>query len=291
MKKKQPNLNLRKELLRSYLLKLTNNRVALIENDVIRAENLTYSICQNRTEVDLGEVKLTVSPYSYNKKKVYSSVLLQLFKKEEEVWKYRTRLYANQYYLNFVSELNRVQIEKLIKALKPIIDKIDEEVAKIEKEENQTKSTTIMKNLKESLENWPEDNADTLERVVSSVITGTPFWDVTAEEVVYTNNYKKESIKDSLQNYVLTKLNNGVNGIQLHFIFELEEFDKFSYSNFIQTLNENDGNLIHEELKSYLAEFLEFEQDSYGLNVNIKTINDPMDYGELVKVTAVIVIP
>lgn len=137
MKKKQPNLNLRKELLKSYLLKLTNNKVALIENDVIRAENLTYSICQNRTEVDLGEVKLTVSPYSYNKKKVYSSVLLQLFKKEEEVWKYRTRLYADQYYLNFVSELNRVQIEKLIKALTPIIEKIDKEVAKIEAEENQ----------------------------------------------------------------------------------------------------------------------------------------------------------
>lgn len=32
MKKKQPNLNLRKELLKSYLFKLTNNKVALIEN-------------------------------------------------------------------------------------------------------------------------------------------------------------------------------------------------------------------------------------------------------------------
>lgn len=158
-------------------------------------------------------------------------------------------------------------------------------------EQFQTKSTTIMKNLKESLENWPEDNTDTLERVVSSAITGTPFWDVTAEEVAYTNNYKKETIKESLQNYVLTKLNNGVNGIRLHFIFELEEFDKFSYSDFINTLNKNDGNLIHEELKSYLAEFLEFEQDSYGLNVGIDIINDPMEYGELVKVTAVIVIP
>lgn len=93
MKKKQPNLNLRKELLKSYLLKLTNNKVALIENDVIRAENLTYSICQNRTVVDLGEVKLTVSPYSYNKKKVYSSVFLQLFKKEEEVYNELTNKY------------------------------------------------------------------------------------------------------------------------------------------------------------------------------------------------------
>ena len=81
MKKKQPNLNLRKELLKSYILKLTNNRVVLIDGEVIRAANLTYSICQNRTEVDLGEVKLTVSPYSYNKKNVYSSVVLQLFKK------------------------------------------------------------------------------------------------------------------------------------------------------------------------------------------------------------------
>ena len=141
MKKNLPNLELRKELLKEYIVKLTNNRVVLIDGEVVRAADLTYSICQNRTEVDLGEVKLTVSPYSYNKKKVYSSVFLQLFKKEEEVWNYRTRLYANQYYLNFVSELNRVQIEKLIKALKPIIGKIDKEVAKIEKEENQAELT------------------------------------------------------------------------------------------------------------------------------------------------------
>lgn len=43
--------------------------------------------------------------------------------------------------MNFISELNRVQIEKLIKALTPIIDRIDEEVAKIEKEENQAELT------------------------------------------------------------------------------------------------------------------------------------------------------
>ena len=154
MKKKQPNLNYRKELLKEYITKLTNNRVVLIENEVVRASNLTYSICQNRTQVDLGEVKLTVSPYSYNKKKVYSSVLLQLFKKDEEIWKYRTRLYADQYYLNFVSELNRVQIEKLIKALAPIIKKIDEEVAKIEAEENQAEldeRTSITRRLKRNI--------------------------------------------------------------------------------------------------------------------------------------------
>lgn len=137
MKKKQPNLNLRKELLKSYILKLTNNRVVLIDGEAIRAADLTYSICQNRTEVDLGEVKLTVSPYSYNRKNVYSSVFLQLFKKGKEVWKRRTELYPGKYYLNFISELNRVQIEKLITALAPIIDELDKEVANIENEENQ----------------------------------------------------------------------------------------------------------------------------------------------------------
>ena len=141
MKKKQPNLNLRKELLKSYILKLTNNRVVLIDGEVIRAANLTYSICQNRTEVDLGEVKLTVSPYSYNRKNVYSSVILQLSKKGKEVWSHRTQLYANGYYLNFISELNRVQIEKLLTALEPIIDKIDKEITEIEKEENQAEAT------------------------------------------------------------------------------------------------------------------------------------------------------
>lgn len=141
MKRNLPNLELRKELLKEYIVKLTNNRVVLIEDKVVRASDLTYAICQNRTTVDLGEVKLTVSPYSYNRKNVYSSVFLQLFKKDVEVWKRRTELYPGKYYLNFISELNRVQIEKLITALTPIIAKIDEEVAKIEMEENQAELT------------------------------------------------------------------------------------------------------------------------------------------------------
>ena len=141
MKKNLPNLELRKELLKEYIVKLTNNRVVLIDGEVVRAADLTYSICQNITEVDLGEVRLTVSPYSYNRKDVYSSVFLQLFKKGKEVWNRRTELYPGKYYLNFISELNRVQIEKLLTALKPIIVKIDKEIAEIEKEENQAELT------------------------------------------------------------------------------------------------------------------------------------------------------
>ena len=46
MKKNLPNLELRKELLKEYIVKLTNNRVALIDGEVVRAADLTYSICQ-----------------------------------------------------------------------------------------------------------------------------------------------------------------------------------------------------------------------------------------------------
>ena len=177
MKKKQPNLNLRKELLKSYLLKLTNNRVVLIDGEVIRAADLTYSICQNRTEVDLGEVKLTVSPYSYNKKNVYSSVVLQLFKKGKEVWSHRTQLYANEYYLNFISELNRVQIEKLLTALKPIIDKIDKEIAEIEKEENQAELT---------------ERKEITRRLKRNIITKVDFEKLTLRELKQLDNLIKK---------------------------------------------------------------------------------------------------
>ena len=157
MKKKQPNLNLRKELLKEYIVKLTNNRVVFINDKVIRAENLTFGICQSSVELDLGNVSITITPYSYNaynNKKVYSSVDLKIFKNWEQVWCHRTQLYANQYYLNFVSELNRVQIEKLIKALTPIIEKIDKEVAKIESEENQAEQderNSITRRLKRNI--------------------------------------------------------------------------------------------------------------------------------------------
>lgn len=52
MKKNLPNLELRKELLKEYIVKLTNNRVVLIEDKVVRASDLTYAICQNRTRID-----------------------------------------------------------------------------------------------------------------------------------------------------------------------------------------------------------------------------------------------
>ena len=157
----------------------------------------------------------------------------------------------------------------------------------------QPKSTTIVKNLKDYMENIPEDSSknidpETLENVVSSTIIGISIYDLNQEDVNSTKKYKKATIKESLQNYILTKLKNGVNNISLFFIFELEDFDKFDYSDFVKSLNEKDIESISKEIKSYFEDLLEFEQNSYSLKINVEAINDPIDYGELIRLTATI---
>ena len=157
-------------------------------------------------------------------------------------------------------------------------------------EEFQTKPATIVKNLKRHMENWSEEDSKILESVVASIVAGTTIFDVEKETVDYTNKYKKETIKESLQNYILTKLKNGVNDISLCFIFDLEEFDSFSYFDFVETFDESDVELVNKEVKSYFEELLGFDQKSYTLTTKVEAINDPMDYGELIKVTATITI-
>lgn len=157
-------------------------------------------------------------------------------------------------------------------------------------EEFQTKPATIVKNLKRHMENWPEEDDKVLESVVASIIAGTTIFDLEKETIDYTNKYKKETIKESLQNYILTKLKNGVNDISLFFIFDLEEFNSFGYFDFVETFDEADIELVNKEMKSYFEELLGFDQKSYTLTTKVEAINDPMDYGELIKVTTTITI-
>lgn len=150
------------------------------------------------------------------------------------------------------------------------------------------KYNTIVDNLKREVAEWSDENSEIFESVVASVITGTPIYDVGQEEVDYTNKYKKATIKESLQNYVLTQLNNGVNDVPLFFIFELKEFGKFDYSDFVDSLDKDVLKIIPTNLKKFFEEYLEFDQTSYTLNTIVEAINDPMEYGELIKVTATI---
>jgi hypothetical protein len=150
------------------------------------------------------------------------------------------------------------------------------------------KYNTIVDNLKREVAEWSDENSEIFESVVASVITGTPIYDVGQEEVDYTNKYKKETLKASLQNYVLNQLNYGVDNIPLFFIFELEGFGKFDYSDFVGSLSNYTLEVISNNLKKYFEEFLEFDYHSYTLNTTIEAINDPMEYGELIKLTATI---
>lgn len=138
MKKKQVNLNKRKALLKEFLSKLISNKVTYINGKVIRASDLTYSLCQEVEKQIFNDVAIKISPYSHDSKNVKSSILLEIvpennsFKRAYRHW---IPIYPNKKCFNFISELDRIKIEKLISALKPIISKIDEEVAKINKEE------------------------------------------------------------------------------------------------------------------------------------------------------------
>ena len=80
------------------------------------------------------------------------------------------------------------------------------------------KYNTIVDNLKREVAEWSDENSEIFESVVASVITGTPIYDVGQEEVDYTNKYKKETLKASLQNYVLNQLNYGVDNRSRNFL-------------------------------------------------------------------------
>lgn len=137
MKKKQANLNERKELLKEILAKLISNKVTYINGKIIRASDLTYSLCQEVEKQVFDDVTIKISPYSHDYKNVKNSILLEIASKNNsfKTYKHWIPIYPNKSCFNFVSELDRIKIEKLISALKPIISKIDEEVAKINKEE------------------------------------------------------------------------------------------------------------------------------------------------------------
>lgn len=157
-RKKQVDLNERKELLKEYLYKLIDNKVGYINGKVIRASDLTYeTFYGSKTEVISGDVTIRISPYSYGRKDVKSCVSLEISNiicSTNYPYKYNIPIYADKRSFNFISNLNRIKIEKLITALTPIVSKIDKEVAKIEKEEKENELSErkkIIRRLKQNI--------------------------------------------------------------------------------------------------------------------------------------------
>lgn len=149
------NVAEKKALLKNYLSKIISNKVVYINGNVIRANNLTWIMCQDINELDLGNVKVTIKPMTYDFKTVQSSVTLKVYENGKVTLNIMVPFYVNEKTLNFVSQLTNIQIEKLISALEPIVSEIDREVSLIDEEAKAlelAERNNLIKNIKKNIQ-------------------------------------------------------------------------------------------------------------------------------------------
>lgn len=149
------NVAEKKALLKNYLSKIISNKVVYINGNVIRANNLTWIMCQDINELDLGNVKVTIKPMTYDFKTVQSSVTLKVHENGKVTLNIMVPFYVNEKTLNFVSQLTNNQLEKLISALEPIVSEIDKEVSLIDEEAKVlelAERNNLTKNIKKNIQ-------------------------------------------------------------------------------------------------------------------------------------------
>lgn len=149
------NVAEKKALLKNYLGKIISNKVVYINGNVIRANNLTWIMCQDVEELGFGDVKVTIKPMTYDFKTVQSSVTLKVYENSKVTLNIMVPFYVNEKTLNFVSQLTNNQLEKLISALEPIVSAVDREVALIDEEEKAlelAERNNLIKNIKKNIQ-------------------------------------------------------------------------------------------------------------------------------------------
>lgn len=145
----------KKALLKDYLGKIISNKVVYINGNVIRANNLTWIMCQDINELDFGDVKVTIKPMAFDFKTVHSSIILKVYENNKVTLNVMVPHYVDKESLNFVSQLNNSQIEKLISALEPIVSEIDKEVSLIDEEAKVlelAERNNLIKNIKKNIQ-------------------------------------------------------------------------------------------------------------------------------------------
>lgn len=149
------NVAEKKALLKDYLGKIISNKVVYINGNVIRANNLTWIMCQDINELDLGNVKVTIKPMTYDFKTVQSSVTLKVYENGKVTLNIMVPFYINKKNLNLVSQLTNKQLDKLISALEPIVSEIDREVSLIDEEAKAlelAERNNLIKNIKKNIQ-------------------------------------------------------------------------------------------------------------------------------------------
>ena len=145
----------KKALLKDYLGKIVSNKVAYINGCIVRASNFVYDdLFQDVKELDFVDVKITIKPMAFDFKTVHSSIILKVYENNKVTLNVMVPHYVDKESLNFVSQLNNSQIDKLISALEPIVSNIDREISLIDEEEKASElkeRNTITKKIKKNL--------------------------------------------------------------------------------------------------------------------------------------------
>lgn len=118
-KKKQENLNNKKSILKELLSKIIFNKVVLIDNQVVRGLDLERGIYKEQLSNNFINIDLLI--YNDKKEFIYSDCLINIvnnnsIKKSFKVSKFNKKSF------NFISELNRNEINKIIEILEPIVE-------------------------------------------------------------------------------------------------------------------------------------------------------------------------
>ena len=118
-KKKQENLNNKKSILKELLSKIIFNKVVLIDNQVVRGLDLERGIYKEQLSNNFINIDLLI--YNDKKEFIYSDCIINIVNNNSIKKSFKASKF-NKKSFNFISELNRNEINKIIEILEPIVE-------------------------------------------------------------------------------------------------------------------------------------------------------------------------
>lgn len=118
-KKKQENLNNKKSILKELLSKIIFNKVVLIDSQVVRSIDLERGIYKEQLSNNFINIDLLI--YNDKKEFIYTDCIINIVN-NNSINKYFKVSKFNKKSFNFISELNRNEINKIIEILEPIVE-------------------------------------------------------------------------------------------------------------------------------------------------------------------------
>lgn len=118
-KKKQENLNNKKSILKELLSKIIFNKVVLIDNQVVRGLDLERGIYKEQLSNNFINIDLLI--YNDKKEFIYTDCIINIVNNNSINKSFKVSKF-NKKSFNFISELNRNEINKIIEILEPIVE-------------------------------------------------------------------------------------------------------------------------------------------------------------------------